>query len=134
MRFLAPVTAIAVASLVSVSGPAVAAEPAASSANVVTPATHGQSRKGDDAYYLRRIPGTNKARKVYYFEQLDRDGDGELSRPELPHAMRNLRLHFIQADWNGNGSVSPGEYQHYRQGTTPRYTAISHGLVVQVHE
>lgn len=80
-------------------------------------------------FYLQKVPGTDKMRKVYYFNQLDVDHDGGLERAEVPKDLRGLRLHFLEADWNHNGRISPAEYWMWSRNLYPRYTSISHGRV-----
>ncbi|HET6587221.1 MAG TPA: hypothetical protein VFG67_05555 [Oleiagrimonas sp.] len=80
-------------------------------------------------YYVQNL-GTPEARKVYLFSQLDRNHDGQLSRPEIPKDMRYLRLHFIEADWSQNGKLSPEEYVLYEHHQAPQYVGASHAMVV----
>ncbi|HET8555531.1 MAG TPA: hypothetical protein VFL78_11960 [Rhodanobacteraceae bacterium] len=79
-------------------------------------------------YYVQN-PGTPEARKVYFFNKLDRNHDGQLSRSEIPKDMRYLRLHFIEADWNENGKLSPEEYVLYKRGQAPQYAGVFHAIV-----
>lgn len=79
-------------------------------------------------YYVQN-PGTPEARKVYYFNKLDRNHDGQLFRSEIPKDMRYLRLHFIEADWNENGRLSPDEYVLYKRGQAPQYAGVFHSIV-----
>lgn len=57
--------------------------------------------------------GTPQEHRVYYFSRLDRNGDGQLSRAELPHDLHMLRAYFIYVDLDGNGKLSVGEYLSY---------------------
>ncbi|HET7360160.1 MAG TPA: EF-hand domain-containing protein [Rhodanobacteraceae bacterium] len=47
------------------------------------------------------------------FDSLDKNHDHELSRSEIPGTLRNLRLHFVTYDKDGNGKLSPEEYAAY---------------------
>ena len=47
------------------------------------------------------------------FDQLDKKGKGSLTRsdiPSKPEALRDLRMHFQEADRDHNGRLSPAEY------------------------
>lgn len=112
-------------------GQAHGATPTADTVIGLAPVRAQQTVSSQDTYYLQRIPGTRKARRVYYFNRLDRNGDGGLSRSELPRDMHDLRGHFMQADWDHNGRLSAQEYVMYRQHTVPMYTSITHGMVVK---
>lgn len=82
-----------------------------------------------ETWYLRPVAGTRHMQRVYYFDRLDVNGDGELSRSEIPREMTELRLRFADADWNRNGRISADEYRMWVAGTAPRYTEIWHGHV-----
>lgn len=86
-------------------------------------------RPAVQATYFVVDPGTPWAHKVYYFKQLDRDHNGQLSRAELPTDMRDLRLHFVSADWDGNGMISPAEYVMFRDHTGPQYAGVYRAVV-----
>lgn len=45
------------------------------------------------------------------FAELDKNHDGKLSRSEIPHNLHELRARFRSYDKDGNGSLSPDEYQ-----------------------
>lgn len=51
-------------------------------------------------------PGTS-------FNALDKHHHGYLVRSDVPHSMKNLRLHFGEADYNHDGRLSPAEYAQY---------------------
>ncbi|HET7663193.1 MAG TPA: hypothetical protein VFK31_06085 [Rhodanobacteraceae bacterium] len=80
------------------------------------------------AYYVQN-PGTAEARKVYFFNKLDRNHDGQLSRSEIPKDMVLLRTRFIYADWNQNGKLSPEEYVLYEHHQAPQYVGVFHAMV-----
>lgn len=80
-------------------------------------------------YYLQRIPGTDKVRRVYIFSRLDANHDGQLERSEIPKEMHLLRRDFLEADWDGNLRLSPTEYVLWARHQAPKYTAIWHGVV-----
>lgn len=73
--------------------------------------------------------GTPKARKVYYFNRLDRNHDGQLSRSEIPKDMKYLRSYFIEQDWDHNGKLSPEEYVLYENHQAPEYAGVFHAIV-----
>jgi len=51
------------------------------------------------------------------FERLDRNGDGKLSKEELPP---QVRAHFAELDRNGDGVVTPDEEQAFRRTAVRR--------------
>ncbi len=126
-----PLSLAAVLALGLAAAPAHAATPATADARIVlAPSAAGQDAPASQrTYYLQRVAGTNKIRRVYIFERLDANHDGELSRSEVPRDMHDLRAHFIEADWSGNGRLSPDEYRMYHTHTAPLYTAISHAMI-----
>ncbi|HEX7339074.1 MAG TPA: hypothetical protein VF271_03975 [Rhodanobacteraceae bacterium] len=81
------------------------------------------------ATYFIADAGTPNAHKVYYFNRLDRNHDGQLSRSEIPRDMVMLRTRFIYADFNGNGKLSPAEYIMWKEHTAPEYIGVYHALV-----
>ncbi len=132
MQIFKPLSIAAVITMGLAWGQAQAAAPAVDAAVRFIPQATGAPGQAQDIYYVQRIPGTNKARRVYRFDKLDADGDGQLARSELPRAMHDLRSHFIEADWDRNGRLSPSECLMYSNHTAPMYTAISHGLIFMV--
>lgn len=129
MRIHTPLSLAAVLALGFAWGPVHAATPAADATISLGPAYSQHSEQTGSTYYLQRIPGTDKVRRVYDFDRLDADHNGQLSRGELPKDMHDLRSHFLEADWNHNGQLSAQEYLMYRNHTAPMYTAISHGMI-----
>lgn len=91
--------------------------------------TNPTQQMQEQATYYVADAGTLQAHKVYYFDKLDRDHDGQLSRSEVPKDMRYLRLHFIEVDWNENGKLSPEEYVLYEHHQAPRYAGVYHAMV-----
>lgn len=124
MKVYLPLSIAAALTLSLFSMDALAATPA-TDVNI-NPTNQQVSRQ---AMYYVQNPGTSEARKVYYFSKLDRNHDGQLSRSEIPKDMRNLRLHFIQADWNENGKLSPEEYVLYAHHQAPSYVGVYHAMV-----
>lgn len=102
--------------------------------SAATPATNvninptNQQVPHQATYYVQN-PGTPEARKVYFFKKLDINHDGQLSRSEIPKDMHHLRLHFIQADWDESGKLSPEEYVLYEHHQAPQYAGVSHAIV-----
>lgn len=47
------------------------------------------------------------------FANADKNGDGSLSRSEVPKELRDLRAHFDQYDANRDHRLSEGEYAGY---------------------
>ncbi len=84
---------------------------------------------GPGTYYIADA-GTPNAHKVYYFKKLDRNHDGQLFRSEIPKTMWRLRLHFIAADLNRNGRLSPAEYMMWKHHTAPEYVGIFRAYTV----
>ncbi len=68
----------------------------------------------------------SRMRKVYFFKDLDKDHNGQLSRAEIPKDMVKLRLDFVRADYDENGQLSPEEYVLYSRGLAPQYTGVYH--------
>ncbi|RAP57225.1 hypothetical protein BTJ49_11815 [Oleiagrimonas sp. MCCC 1A03011] len=68
-------------------------------------------------------------RKVYFFDQLDRNHNGLLSRAELPLDLRDLRRNFLRADFDHNGQISPMEYVLFTRGLAPQYAGVSHAYI-----
>jgi len=58
---------------------------------------------------------TAAAPQDYSFAALDKHHHGYLVRSDIPHSMRNLRLHFGEADYDHNDRLSPAEYAAYQQ-------------------
>lgn len=57
------------------------------------------------------------------FGDLDKNGDGNLSRSEIPknvEALKSLRTNFSQSDLNHNGRLDPAEYRGYVQRQDPQ--------------
>ena len=68
-------------------------------------------------------------RKIYYFDKLDRNHNGMLSRAELPADMGALRRNFVNADFDQNGQLTPEEYVLYSRGLAPQYIGVYHAYV-----
>jgi hypothetical protein len=47
------------------------------------------------------------------FSQLDRNGDGEVSRSEVPEHLRDLRAYFAQYGGGNDHRLSRAEYENY---------------------
>lgn len=47
------------------------------------------------------------------FDTLDANGDGRLTRSEVPEDMHDLRAHFMEYDRDHDGKLSPPEYGLY---------------------
>lgn len=47
------------------------------------------------------------------FDTLDKNGDGRLTRSEVPEDLRDLRAHFREYDRDHDGKLSPPEYGMY---------------------
>lgn len=126
MSYVKPLTMAAAMALAFIGLDAHAASPSITiNFNPTSPQT---STPHQATYYVANY-GTPQARKVYYFDRLDRDHDGQLSRSEIPKDMRQLRLHFIQADWDESGKLSPEEYVLYKHNQTPQYAGVYHAIV-----
>ncbi|HEX7342241.1 MAG TPA: hypothetical protein VF269_08200 [Rhodanobacteraceae bacterium] len=82
--------------------------------------------KAMSAVYYLVDAGTPQAHRVYSWKALDRNHDGQLERWEIPKSMWKLRLHFIYADFNGNGKLSPAEYIMWKDRTAPQFTGVFH--------
>ena len=78
----------------------------------------------ESTYYLAPIKGTRKLGKVYVFTRMDRNHDGQLSRSELPLELVDLRMHFVEADWDRNHRLSPDECRMYNEHTAPQYNPV----------
>ena len=116
MNIRTPVTALAIA-LGLACAPVIASQ--ASVAKGTTPAPQS-SRTAADVTLI------STARKVYSFQELDRNHNGMLSRSEIPKDMVNLRRNFTRADFDGNGQLSPQEYVLYSKGLAPQYVGVFH--------
>jgi hypothetical protein len=68
-------------------------------------------------------------RKVYFFDALDRNHNGMLSRSEIPRDMTQLRRNFTRADFDENGQLSQHEYYLYSQGLSPNYIGAYHAHI-----
>ena len=74
-------------------------------------------------------PIVSIVRKVYFFNRLDRNHNGQLARSEIPKDMTNLRRDFLRADFDGNGQLSPQEIVLYERGEAPQYVGVNHAYV-----
>lgn len=126
MKTFKPLSIAAALALGLGCGSVFAAQPETTTPTIGFDAAPPLQQQTGEGYYLQRIPGTQKARKVYLFSHLDSNHNGQLSRAELPSEMRDLRLHFVEADWDGNGQLSAQEYRHYAKGTVPKYVGVFH--------
>jgi hypothetical protein len=55
----------------------------------------------------------NPADSPLYFSHVDKNGDGVISRSEVPKELPDLRAHFDQYDANRDHRLSEGEYVNY---------------------
>jgi hypothetical protein len=55
----------------------------------------------------------NPAASPLYFPNVDKNGDGVVSRSEIPKELPELRAHFDQYDANRDHRLSEGEYVNY---------------------
>lgn len=122
MNYAKPLSVAAALALCLISMDALATTPNIDFTTNTTPQARGQA-----VYYIAEA-GTPQAHKVYYFNKLDRNHDGQLSRSELPKDMHRLRAYFIYADWSKNGRLSPSEYLMWEHHTAPEYVGVYHVL------
>lgn len=93
-------------------------------ADITIPTTTKQALPANSFFIAEE--GTANAHKVYYFSKLDRNGDKQLSRSEVPTDMWRLRAYFVYADFNHNGRVSLEEYYMWKKHLAPEYTTVFH--------
>lgn len=123
MKYRIPVTALALALGLACTA-AFAAEPV--SASAALPSYTPASQASQDGY---SGPIVSVARKVYFFNALDRNHNGMLSRSEIPTDMVALRRDFTRADFDGNGQLSRSEIYLFERGLAPQYVGVNHADV-----
>jgi hypothetical protein len=72
------------------------------------------------------MPASSDASSLPSFEQLDTAHHGYLTRSDVPkdvEGLKNLRMHFADADSNGNGRIEKSEYAAYVARTQPGQSA-----------
>ncbi len=119
MSYVKPLTMAAAMALAFIGTDAHAATP-----TINYNPTGPQTTTSRQATYYIADYGTPQARKVYYFNRIDRNHDGQLSRSEIPGDMVMLRAQFTYADWNQDNRISPSEYLHYRNGSAPEFVGV----------
>lgn len=87
------------------------------------PSEHGE----DSTQGAQQPPKPSDRTKGKAFRHLDRDGDGMLSREELPERMDRLRKHFDAADQNKDGLLSHDEIRRLRAHTESRSSPRGRG-------
>lgn len=92
-------------------------------------AAPSQVLEPNQSYYLVRIQDSNEIQRVYVFTRLDGNHDGYLSRWELPLDLVDLRLRFMDVDWDQDMRLSASEVHMFMNNTAPAYTPISHAMV-----
>ncbi|HET7360178.1 MAG TPA: EF-hand domain-containing protein [Rhodanobacteraceae bacterium] len=91
--------------------------------------TINQAAPADPTSAVATQPIVSYVQKVYFFSFLDKNHNGELSRSEIPRDMHELRLHFVEADFDEDGQISAQEYLMHAEHTAPNYVGVSHAKV-----
>lgn len=123
MNIRTPVTALTIA-LGLACTTAFAAQPL--NARMATSNSPPAAQSSQDGY---NGPIVSIVRKVYFFNKLDRNHNGQLTRAEIPKDMVSLRRDFMRADFDGNGQLSPAEIVLYERGEAPQYVGVNHAYV-----